>query len=335
MAEKIIIASGKGGSGKTSLCTGVAMSFAQMGQNVLIVDCDIAQGCIEFMLDKEATSVYDWGDVINENCTAHEAVYTASGVDYMTAPKKWDDAFTQESFDKMISAVEGKYSFIFFDSPAGISGGFLLAGNCADRAIAVSTPDNVCVKAAARAIEELEALGIEDTKLVINRFDKPMTQKGKFLNLDETIDGVAAQLIGVVPEDKAITFASSTGFVELEDCPAKAAYERIALRISGLYVNLKLKNKKKKSKGKKAIAIIASLLAVVILFGCGVFVSDYISASKLLPPVFCKRVSISFSEGITNYKGFCYDYSVVEDEEGKIIATEMKVGGRVVSAAIV
>lgn len=331
MAEKIIIASGKGGSGKTSLCTGVAMAFAQMGQKVLIVDCDIAQGCIEFMLDSQASSVYDWGDVIAESCNPEEAVYSASGVDYIPAPKKWDDSFTQEEFDKLIKAVEDKYSYIFFDSPAGISGGFVLAGKCADRAIAVSTPDNVCVKAAARAMEELEKLGIEDIRLVINRFDSPMTKEGKFLNVDETIDAVAAQLIGVVPEDKAITFASSTGFKNLENCPAKDAYERIALRISGVYVKLNLKNKKKKSKGKKALAVILSAVAVIVLIAGGVFATDLFCARSLREPVFC--IAAEASENSAEYKGFCYNYTV-EKDGNKIIETQMTVGGKVISAAI-
>lgn len=339
MAEKIIVASGKGGSGKTSFCTGVALSLAKKGHSVLVVDCDIAQGCIDFMLGSQSKSIYNWGDVILGNCKASEAIATGEGVDYFTAPDKWNDSFTSEALNKMIKTFEGSYSYILFDSPAGILGGFLLAANCADRAIIVTTPDEICVKAAGRATTELFNLGLTDIRLVINRFDKAPTKRGMFLNIDEAIDGVGIQLIGVVPEDKEISYASTNGFANLSDCPAKAAYERIATRITGKYAKLVLNNKKSGQADSPVLRgfllSVAGIIIAAIIALIAIFLTDFHLAHNLKEPMFeIKSRTVQVDESTTKYRGLCYDYNVVKDSEGNIIATEMKVGSKTVSATV-
>ncbi len=346
MAEKIIIASGKGGSGKTSLCTGLAMSLRKNGNFVLIVDCDIAQGCIDFMLSTDTNALYSWGDVISGNCELGDAICSGGGVDYLTAPKKFRDEYTCEAFGKLIKKLDNKYSYILFDSPAGITGGFSLAASCADKGVVVSTPDEVCVRAAARAVDELYDAGIEDVKLVINRFDKESTQNGKYLNIDETIDSVKAQLIGVVPEDRIIAYASSTGFANLVDCPAKAAYERIAIRIAGGQIKLNLKNKKKNFSKKKekaprkksvigfAFKTLAVTFALAFMLVAGTTVLEIYNANRRFEPKFVIPMLTVETDYGKLYRGMIYTFEVRYNEEGKIIFSEMKIGERVIASAM-
>ncbi len=339
MAEKIIIASGKGGSGKTSCCTGVALSLKKKGYSVLVVDCDIAQGCIEFMLGVPGKTIYNWGDVLTGACKPAEAINQADGVDYLSPPARWNDKFTTDAFNKMIATVEGGYSYVLFDSPAGILGGFLLASSCADRGVIITTPDEICVKAAHRAAQELTLNGMNDIRLVVNRFDKAPTRKGMFLNIDEAIDGVGVQLIGVVPEDKAIMYASTRGFSSVGDCPAKAAYERIATRLTGTHAKLDLRNKKtNKSKHPVLrgflVTLFSLLLALVVAF-LGVFIVDFTNAHSQKEPVFeIKSRTVELDENTTQYTGICYKYIVVKDADGEIVSTEMKVGNNTVSATV-
>lgn len=346
MAEKIIIASGKGGSGKTSLSSGLAMALKKEGNYVLVVDCDIAQGCIDFMLGEEKKAVYNWGDIISGNCEADEAVCTGSGVDYLVAPKDFKEEFTPEAFRKMMEAFEDRYYFIIFDSPAGITGGFSLAAGCADKGIVVSTPDEVCVRAASRAADELFAKGIEDVKLVINRFDKESTRNGKYFNVDETIDAVAVQLIGVVPEDTTVAYASSTGFANLADCPAKSAYHRIALRIIGRNVRLDLNNKSKSVKKKKqkrngkksvfgfAIKTLAITFAIAIAVVGGTTVLEIYNANRRKEPTFVIPMLTETTQDGKLYHGMIYTFEVRYDKEGRINFSEMKIGEHVIASAM-
>lgn len=333
MAQKIIIASGKGGAGKTSLTSGIALSLAKKGKSVLVVDFDIGQGCIDFMISGDDTSLYNWGDVIKGNCEPIDAIGFEEAVDTVSAPKKWDDSFIDEKVNQFIEDIEDDYDFVLFDSPAGISGGFKLAAACADSAIIVSTPDEICTKAAASAADELFSAGIDDIRLVINRFDKGNTTKGKFLNIDEVIDAVNIQLIGVVPDDKEITFASSTGFPFLKDCPAKASYGRIADRIIGLKVPLVLKNsKKEKPKSKAPLIIALSVVFAVIFAVSAVFAVDCYMCKSLKKPVFVISEN-ELDNNHTEYKGLFY---TVETEKNgdTVVSSELKIKDKVVIAAI-
>ena len=226
MAEKIIVASGKGGVGKTSLTAGLAMALAAKGERVLVVDFDIGQGSAAFMLGAESEPVFNWGDALKNACENEETLGEAGNVSYICAPTKWDDAFSDKKIKNFISSFNSDFSYILFDAPAGVSGGFGLAAQCADRALIVSTPDEVCVRAAKGAARELRKKKVDKIRLIINRFDKNPTVKGKYLNIDEVINAVGVQLIGVVPEDKNISDCASTGFANLKDCPAKAALLR-------------------------------------------------------------------------------------------------------------
>lgn len=332
MAEKIIIASGKGGAGKSSFTAGAAISLARKGKSVLVVDFDIGQGCVDFMIGGDDTSLYNWGDAINGVCDFADAVGFEGAVDTVSAPRKWDDSFTEEKIRRFIDAVEGDYDYLLFDSPAGITGGFRLAAACADRAIIITTPDEICTKAASTAADELIGMGVDDIRLVINRFNKTPTKKGKFFNIDEAINAVSVQLIGVVPEDEEITYASSTGFAVLKDCPAKAAYGRIADRICGRKVPLVLKNSKKENpKSKKPLAVILSILFALIIAVGAVFATDCIMCFKLRAPVFTQ--TLKADENSSHSRGLFYTVDI-ERNDGKIVSAELKVMDKVVAAAV-
>ena len=333
MAEKIIVASGKGGAGKTSLATGVALSLSQRGLRVLVMDFDIGQGYADFMISGEYTSLYNWGDALKGNCDTREAVNSNGTVDVVAAPKKWDDSFTPLKIKTFICTIEKDYDYILFDSPAGVTGGFKLAAHCADRAIIVSTPDEICTRAAATATDELIECGVDNIRLVINRFNKIPTTKGKYYNIDEVIDAVKAQLIGVVPEDKEISYASSTGFVNLKDCPAKAAYGRIADRICGTKVPLVIeKSKKEQTKSKAPLIVFLCILFALLIAVAGIFTTDCIRCTRLETPVFA-RFHEKTDGNTTRSDLFVYSVES-EKQDGKIISSELKIRDKVIVAAI-
>ena len=237
MAQIILVASGKGGSGKSSFVTGVGRALASLGKKVLAADCDIGLRSLDIMLGVTEKVVFDWGDLLLERCTAEQAVIKGD-IGLLAAPRSYSDEFTPEATAKLFKSFSEDYDYILLDSPAGIDRGFSLAASASDKAIVISTPDSVCVRSCSRAFDELRRMGKEDVRLVINMFEvKPLCKK-RLLNIDQCIDETGVQLLGVVPRDYAISFSTVTGKQPDCDSPSTLAFSRIARRITGKRIPL-------------------------------------------------------------------------------------------------
>ncbi len=237
MAEIILIASGKGGSGKSTFVNGISSALADLGKKVLAADCDIGLRSLDLMFGVTENVVFDWGDLLLERCSREQAVIKGK-VDFLAAPRSFDDGFTPESVSELFRSLADDYDYIILDAPAGIDRGMRLAASAADRAIVVSTADSICVRSCARAFDELRRLGIDDARLVINMFEVKPVCKKKLLNIDQCIDETGVQLLGVVPRDINVGYSSVTGENPGEFSPSSLAYKRIAKRITGQRVPL-------------------------------------------------------------------------------------------------
>ena len=237
MSQIILVASGKGGSGKSSFVTGVSRALTSLGKKVLAVDCDIGLRSLDIMFDVTEKVVFDWGDLLLERCDAQQAIIKGE-IDLLAAPRSFYDDFTTEAVSALFKSFSKDYDYILLDGPAGIDRGFQLAASAADRAVVVSTPDSVCVRSCSRAFDELRRLNVEDVRLVINMFEVKPVCKKKLLNIDQCIDETGVQLLGIVPRDINVGYCSVTGTIPGEFSPSTLAYKRIAKRITGQRVPL-------------------------------------------------------------------------------------------------
>lgn len=237
MAEKIVVASGKGGVGKTSITVGLAKALCLMGKKVLIIDCDVLRS-VDLLTGVTERLLYDWGDVIFERCEPQDAVYSSSDVYVMTCPPSYEGV-TANGMKKLVGFFDSDYDFMFFDAPAGIDRGLTVSCAAADRGLVVSTPDLVCVRSACIAAEKMNKLGVEDVRLVINRVMKKDVKKGRVLNVDSVIDSTQVQLIGVVPEDPKIRLSAMGKGLCKKGQVSYVSLNNIAKRICGEYIALK------------------------------------------------------------------------------------------------
>lgn len=236
MAKKIVVASGKGGVGKSTFTVGLAKALTALGNKVLIIDCDRLRS-IDLFLGVTAELVYDFGDVIKNNCEPEAAIYENGGIGVISCPLSYE-GLDADKMRKLTEHYDCDYNFILFDAPAGIDTGLVLASAAADSAVVVSTPDLVCVRSACAAARELEKLGVAGSRLVINRAHKKDIVKGRLLNVDKVIDSTQVQLIGVVPEDAKVRLGSMGGDIYKKNQVSYTAFSNIAKRICGQYVAL-------------------------------------------------------------------------------------------------
>lgn len=245
MGEVIAVLSGKGGTGKTSVCAGVASALAESDLAVLCIDCDMGLRNLDISLGIADLGCLSFVDVLRGDYTLEQAavhpVYPK--LRFLTAPVSSSaDDVNPESFRGMLKEARKRFDFIFLDAPAGIDVGFRLAAQYADRVLLVTGSDPAAVRDAARAGEILELMGKREIRLIVNRINLKMVS-AMDLTVDDVMDRAGLPLIGIVPEDPNVTLAAAFNKPLLKHTKrgAGAACRRIANRICGRNVPVTLK----------------------------------------------------------------------------------------------
>ena len=243
MAQVLTVLSGKGGVGKSTLSVNIALSLSQKGKRVLLIDGDISLRSLDLLLGLDGMVLYDWSDVLEERCDVEKArLFFDDNLQLLPAPLEHPENLNTETFKTLLSQYSENYDYIIVDSPAGVGELPLIYAKCADNCIIVATPDNVSARSACVAGNELVKAGIDDNKifLIINRFDSFAVVRGKYLNIDEIINITYLKLLGVVPEEKRIMYASVKDMELPKSCKAKNCFNNIAGRIMGKEIPLNL-----------------------------------------------------------------------------------------------
>ena len=143
MSTAIVITSGKGGTGKTSITGGVASCLAALGHRVLCIDMDIGLRNLDLTLGLSDRALMDFTDVLCGRCTLERAAVphpVIQGLFLLTAPVTLPEApLSEAAMKELIHRAREGYDYILMDSPAGLGEGFRLACCAADRAVVVST----------------------------------------------------------------------------------------------------------------------------------------------------------------------------------------------------
>ncbi|PHS34987.1 MAG: septum site-determining protein MinD [Alkaliphilus sp.] len=239
MEQVIVITSGKGGVGKTTATANIGAGLAQLGKKVLVVDADIGLRNLDVVMGLENRIVYDIVDVVEGTCRLKQALIKDKrfeGLFLLPAAQTRDkDSITPKQMMELIEKLRGMFDYILIDCPAGIEQGFKNAIAGADKAIVVSTPEIAAVRDADRIIGLLEAAELNDPLLIINRLRVDMVRRGDMMNIEDMIDILAIELLGVVPDDEAIVISTNKGepVVMTAKNIAGQAFKNISRRIAG------------------------------------------------------------------------------------------------------
>lgn len=239
MSQVIVITSGKGGVGKTTTTANLGVGLAQAGKKVVLIDTDIGLRNLDVVLGLENRIVYDLVDVVTGVCSPKQAAIKDKRYDGLflipAAQTKDKDAVSVEQMRELCEKLKKDYDFIIIDCPAGIEQGFKNAIAGADKALIVTTPEVSAVRDADRIIGLLEANEIEDHYLVINRIRPDMVKRGDMLNIDDIMDILNIDLIGIIPDDQNIIISTNKGEPAVTDMKSVAGqgYRNITQRLMG------------------------------------------------------------------------------------------------------
>ena len=236
----IVITSGKGGVGKTTTSANIGTALAKEGSKVVLIDTDIGLRNLDLLLGLENRIVYTIVDVVEERCKLKQALVKDKknpNLCLLAAAQTRDkSAVTEEQLKDICEQLKEDFDYILVDCPAGIEQGFQNAVAGANEAIVVTTPEMSAVRDADRIIGLLEAKeGVEKYRLLVNRVRPNLVKTNDMMSVDDVVEILSAELIGVIPEDTGIITSTNRGepIVNNEKSLAGKAYINVARRIKG------------------------------------------------------------------------------------------------------
>ncbi|MEW6448550.1 MAG: septum site-determining protein MinD [Bacillota bacterium] len=244
MGEVIVVTSGKGGVGKTTATANIGAGLALRGYKVALVDADIGLRNLDVVLGLENRIVYDLVDVAHGHCRLKQALIKDKRFEGLyllpAAQTKDKTAVKPEQMREICLQLSEEFDYVIIDCPAGIEQGFRNAIAGAEKAIVITTPEVSAVRDADRVIGLLEAADLREPKLVINRLRPKMVRQGNMMNIEDIIDILAVDLLGVIPEDEKIIITTNRGDPVIQDerSPSGEAFRNITRRILGESVPL-------------------------------------------------------------------------------------------------
>ena len=243
-ARVIVITSGKGGVGKTTTTANIGASLADKGHKVLLIDTDIGLRNLDVVMGLENRIVYDLIDVIEGRCRISQALIKDKRCQNLVllpaAQIRDKNDVNVDQMKELISSLKDSFDYILIDCPAGIEQGFKNAIAAANEAVVVTTPEVSATRDADRIIGLLEAAGIKNPRIVVNRLRIDMVKDKNMLGVEDILDILAVKLLGVVPDDENVVISTNKGepLVYKGDSLAAKAFKNIASRREGVEVPL-------------------------------------------------------------------------------------------------
>ena len=234
MARRIVLTSGKGGVGKTTVCANLGIYLAKLGFRVVLVDTDIGLNNLDVVMGVENQVVFDITDVIMGRCRPRQALVqdkNISSLYILPSVQPYAKAnIMGEHIKSVIEQLDGAFDYILIDCPAGVEGGFHRAVFPANEAIIVVTPHLSSIRDADKIIGLLDEYNIEQKGLVINRMRGDLLLNGDMMPIESIVRALNIPLLGVIPEDDAIGSSCSVG-VRLQSNESARAFTLLSENI--------------------------------------------------------------------------------------------------------
>ena len=238
-AKVVTVTSGKGGVGKTTAAANIGVALASMGHKVVCIDGDIGLRNLDVVMGLENRIVYDLVDVVEGRCRLRQAMIRDKRLPDLflipAAQTRDKSAVSPSDMVRLCDELRPEYDWVMIDSPAGIERGFRNAVAPADIVVVVTNPEVSAVRDADRIIGLVEAEEKGPARLVINRIKAHMVRRGEMLSVEDVLELLAVELVGMVPEDDNVVLSTNRGMPVVLDGKSRAgqAFRNIAHRLTG------------------------------------------------------------------------------------------------------
>ena len=215
VARKIVITSGKGGVGKTTVAANLGMRLSMMGERVVLADTDFGLNNIDVVCGVENRIVYDIVDAIEGRCRPKQALVQHPEYPNLfvlasnhTDPNKY---ISPQTVRLILDNLAPRFDYILIDSPAGIDSGFHRAAAAAEEAIVVTTPHISSLRDADKVISVLQSYRMRGVDLVINMVRGDLVVDGEILSPNEISEALNLPLLGIIPQEDGVFLGERGG----------------------------------------------------------------------------------------------------------------------------
>lgn len=239
MSTAWIIASGKGGVGKSTITASLGVAIAREGRRVCIVDADIGLRDQDALLGLENRIVFDLLDVANETCRLEQALVTPEGSTRLSLLPASQFARAKElepkAFRKVLKKLKAEFDTILIDCPAGIERSLRgLMNSEIDECVLICTPDDICIRNAERTGGVMMKKGLPRPQVIVNRLMPDLIRSREMYSAATVAATLDLNLLGEIPEDPNVYRATLQHMSPMDvDCEARSALTRIAWRMLG------------------------------------------------------------------------------------------------------
>ena len=231
-AKIIVVTSGKGGAGKTTVTANLGCKLSVLGARVALADIDFGLNNLDVVMGIENKVVYDIIDVLENRCRAKQAlVQDTEYKNLFILPSIHSINKTHISGQQVKMVVEmlsGAFDYILIDCPAGIDTGFHRAVSASKEAVVVVTPSLPSIRDADKVISALNSYKLNAVSLVVNRARGDLILNWEMIDPFEISSILKTKLLGVIPEEDNVFLTGGSGKIIASGGNASLAFKILA-----------------------------------------------------------------------------------------------------------
>ena len=215
MGNSILIASGKGGSGRTTFAIAMAIGLAKKGCKTCLVDLNLGLRNLDIYLGMEDRVIFDIGDIMAGICKVEKAVIKHDKQENLflleSTQNKLIKGLTEGHVKALVSQLKSSYDYVIIDGPSAIGIDLNLAAAGADSAIIVCTPDPLSLRNSDAVDRRLSACGVKSRCYIINMVRRGMTDSNYGPTLEDFTHELNIPMAGIIPYDENIEIGNNVG----------------------------------------------------------------------------------------------------------------------------
>jgi len=215
MGRSILVASGKGGAGRTTFAIAMAIGLARKGYKVCLFDMNFGLRNDDIYMGLEDRILFDVGDIMAGVCKVEKALIQDHRYENLylleATQNKIIKGITEGHIRALINQLKKDFDYIVIDAPSAIDANLNIASAGADSAVLVMTPDPLALRNSDAVDKRLAACGVKSRCFVVNMVKHGLSSNDFGPSLDDMTKVFKIPMAGLIPYDENVQLGNNTG----------------------------------------------------------------------------------------------------------------------------